>query len=238
VWNLPVLAHELGHHVAATLRHSDPALREDYRPIAIYLSEEADNEASFAHVDRGVALAHVHELFADVYAIYVLGGAYPLNMIALSARPDRFDAATETHPSWSRRVHTMQAAADVLGGFGDVVAAGYRDLAETISGIWRVIAGDGDITGRERAVTAQQAEGMVRVLAKHAFSRARYDMPERVNTIVIDPMQPLVGPAEGVTLADVLNAVWRWRIENWGSAGWLIEDASRRALELCRQMIR
>ena len=238
VWNLPILAHELGHHVAATLRDAKPALREDNRPIAVYLSEEADNDASFANVDRGIALAHLHELFADVYATYVLGAAYPLNMIMLSARPDGFRAATRTHPSWSRRVHTVAAATDVLGTPGHSGAAGYRDLAETISKIWRTIAGDADITVNERAVTEIQASAMVRVLAEHAFPRARYEMPERLHAIVIDPNQAIVDPADDVTLADVLNAAWRWRIANWGSPGWLVERASQRAVELCRRTVR
>jgi hypothetical protein len=235
VWNLPVLAHELGHHVAATLAHTDPALREDYRPVAAYLSEEADNEASFANVDRAVALAHLHELFADVYATYVLGAAYPLNMIMLSASPDVFGASSRSHPSWSRRVHTIRAVADVLG-VGGAGAAGYRDLAGTISTLWREIAGDS--TDTERAVAELQAGAMVGLLVEHAFPRARYDMPERVNEIVIDPDQPFVAPAEGMTFTDVLNAAWRWRIENWGAPGWLIDGASSRALELTQQMIR
>lgn len=237
VWNLPILAHELGHHVAATLPHSDPALHEEDRPVMTYLSEEADDETSFAGVERAVALAHLHELFADVYATYVLGAAYPLNMVTLSASPDGFGASSRTHPSWSRRVHTIRAVADVLG-VGGVGAAGYRDLATTISRIWREIAGTDDSTADERAVAELQAGAMVKLLVEHAFPRARYDMPERVNEIVIEPDQPFVALDDQVTLTDVLNAAWRWRIENWGSPAWLIDGVSRRALELTQQMIR
>lgn len=233
VWNLPILAHELGHHVADTLAHARPELRTVSRPVSEYLSEEADNAQD---VSRGVALAHLHELFADVYATYALGAAYPLNMVALRARPDGFHEHTTSHPSWSRRVHTVAAAARVLGRADRPGAAGYRMLADTIADLWGAATGAAGIAEADRALAENQAQAMVNLLAEHTFPRARYDFPARANRIEIDPLASQLDPPTGVTVTDVLNAAWLWRIDNWDSPSRLIDAASRRALTLCRQV--
>jgi len=61
---------------------------------------------------------------------------------------------------------------------------------------------------------------MVRVLAEHAFPRARYEMPERLHAIVIDPNQAHRRSGRRLlTLADVLNGgVGVGGIANWGFA--------------------
>ncbi|HEV7710786.1 MAG TPA: hypothetical protein VGP16_21525, partial [Asanoa sp.] len=83
VWGLPILVHELGHLVADAL--PEPGDR-NARPVLIHLDREDDRLLG--------------ELFADVFATYALGPAYPCAVMTLRARPDRFDDATPTHPSW------------------------------------------------------------------------------------------------------------------------------------------
>jgi hypothetical protein len=231
VWNLPILAHELGHHVAVTLDPADPAHRGLTRPVAQYVGEESLREGG----DRTVTKAHLRELFADVYALYELGGAYPLNLVVLRARPDAFADHSDTHPSWSRRVHTLVAAARTLGEADHPGAAGFRAVAKTVAELWRTVCGT-DVTEPERDLVRRQAGAMVDLLAEHALPRARYAMPERVMGLVVDPRQPAVAPPPDTTVADVLNAAWRWRAANWTAPGWLVDDANERALCLCREL--
>lgn len=229
VWNLPVLAHELGHHVAANLAESDPRLREESRPVREYLSEEADN----GEKGRKVELAHLHELFADVYATYVLGAAYPLQLLVLAARPG---PGTQTHPAWSRRARTVLAAVEALGLDRHPSAAGFRALSRKLTSFARANFPDASGTAAERALAGLQARAMTGLLAEHAYARARYPMPDRVHGLVIDPREPEQEPVAGTTVADVLNAAWLWRLDRGDGPAWLLDEASRRAISLCQQV--
>lgn len=51
VWGLPILAHELGHHVAVTLADVDPASRGT-QPVLRHLSDEARDEARSTDADQ------------------------------------------------------------------------------------------------------------------------------------------------------------------------------------------
>ncbi|QWF84070.1 hypothetical protein [Amycolatopsis sp. CA-230715] len=229
VWNLPVLAHELGHHVAANLSQSDPRLREESRPVREYLSEEADNSGQ----GRKVGLAHLHELFADVYATYVLGAAYPLQLLVLAARPG---PGTQTHPAWSRRARTVLSAVEALGRDRHPSAAGFRALSRKLASFARANFPDTFGTAAEQALAGLQARAMTGLLAEHAYARARYPMPDRVHSLVIDPREPEQEPVAGTTVADVLNAAWLWRLDRGDGPAWLLDEASRRAISLSRQV--
>ncbi|HVV13436.1 hypothetical protein [Amycolatopsis sp.] len=225
VWNLPVLAHELGHHVAQVLRHSDPQWRAETVPVLDYLRDEADVAES-----RDEELAYLHELFADVYATYVMGPAYPYCFMTLAARPDRVAAPSRTHPSWSRRVWTIEAAFCALGEGHDTAAAGYRALVAEI----RKLAGEAadPLPPEGRELAAMQARAMVQLLAEHALPQARYGIPGRMRGVPVDAREPVELPDPATTVVDVVNAAWRWRMRR-DRENWLADRVSRHALLLC-----
>ncbi|KAA9160254.1 hypothetical protein FPZ12_018080 [Amycolatopsis acidicola] len=223
VWNLPVLAHELGHHVALVLRHSDPRWPPGAVPVLDYLGEEADTAD-----DPERELAYLHELFADVYATYVMGPAYPYCFMTLAARPDRVAAPSRTHPSWGRRVWTIMAAFSALGAGHDTAAAGYRALVGDIRTLANKAAEP--LEPEERVLAASQAAAMVELLAEHALPQARYAIPGRIRAIPIDEERADL-PDPATTIVDVVNAAWRWRRRD--RENWVLDRASRRALRLC-----
>jgi hypothetical protein len=95
VWNLPVVAHEFGHFVAPELE-----TREQVRGAIHPVREALDREGKGSLIQR----AHMEELFADLFATYVLGPAYACTCILL-----RWNAGTaykdrEKHPSIAKRV--------------------------------------------------------------------------------------------------------------------------------------
>ncbi|WP_410592760.1 hypothetical protein [Amycolatopsis sp. lyj-23] len=225
VWKLPVLAHEFGHHVASALSHSDPALRDDFRPVRAHLSELAGTGP-----DRKVRLAHANELFADVYATYVLGAAYPFAMFTLAARPDVPGTTSETHPPWSLRVRTVEATVAVLGEDGQANCDGYSALGRVLATLADTVAANTPCTEEIRG----RAKAMVGLLTTHALPGARYEMPARVQELVHDRF--MTSPAPDVTIADVLNAAWTWRLDHWDCEDWLLGKVSKRALALCREV--
>lgn len=228
VWRLPVLAHEFGHHVATVLSNSDPALRDDFGPVHDYLSRQAGTGQ-----DRKIHLAHLNELFADVYATYVLGAAYPLAMFTLAARPDVPENARQTHPAWSLRVRTVQAAVAVLGQDDHSSADGYRMLSLALTSLADTATANTQLTDDDRELISDQAKRMVDLLSAHALPGARYKMPARMYDLVIDPNANSRPPAPDTTIADVLNAAWLWRLDHWNCDQWLLVSASKRALDLC-----
>ncbi|GAA1965030.1 hypothetical protein [Amycolatopsis minnesotensis] len=229
VWSLPVLAHEFGHHVASTMAHGDPRFRDEWRPVRQYLSEEADSGEG----SREVELAHLNELFADVYATYVLGAAYPLHLLMLAAQPG---PGTDTHPAWSRRVRTVLSTVDALGEDEHPTAAGFRGLSRKLASLTRANFPDAVGTAAEQALAGLQARAMIELLREHAYARARYPMPDRVQSLVIDPREPEREPVAGTTVADVLNAAWLWRLDRGDGPNWLLDEASRRAISLSQQV--
>ncbi|MFL6072811.1 MAG: hypothetical protein ACJ73S_05375 [Mycobacteriales bacterium] len=246
VWGLPIVAHELGHHVAIALVDADPALRAaGAPPVLSYLIGATTAEVA-AGADRTQAKAWLHELFADVYATYALGAAYPLAVLTLRAAPDQYADATPTHPSWRRRVTTMVGALEAMGSAAPdpARARAYRLLVERrVVPVWRLMSGDGIPAGPAAGTARRQAAEMVDLLARHAPDRLRYDPTAPVERLVAlldaaaaDPYrrrgQPPDLPA-GTAVPHVLNAAWRWRVEHWNADRAAIDRVSGAALDCC-----
>lgn len=245
VWGLPILAHELGHHVASALADVDPQARGT-QPILRYLSSAAAEESRAGGDAKQVRL-WMHELFADVYATYALGAAYPLAMLMLRASPDQFADATATHPSWRRRFLTIVGALDALAATAADPAGSMamRLMArEAVVPVWRMLGGEDPSPDEAGGRARRQAGEMVDLLIRHAPTRLRYRTSGPVErlaavlgTVAADPLShtsdaPDLPP--GSEVAHVLNAAWRWRVRNRSAAPADVERVSRAALALCR----
>lgn len=244
VWGLPILVHELGHHVAATLPDANPQLRGT-QPVLGYVSAAADQEAR-AGGDRAQARSWLQELFADVFATFALGAAYPLAVIFLRAVPDQYADATATHPSWRRRVLTMleTLAAMAESAADPSVAMAYRLMAQKrVLPAWRGLVGDEAPDDAAAKLARRQATDMVDLLSRNTPDRLRYRPPPSIERLVAlfedVATHPLHGPEElleppaGTEVAHVLNAAWRCRLAHPASGPDVIDRISRAALHCC-----
>jgi hypothetical protein len=266
IWTLPVLVHEFGHHAAHSLLNADPAIRYLVRPVVSYLAAEAlreqqEDAETLRHQQAAGACAEcsveqeradrskerervsnwLHELFADVFATYALGPAYPVSVIVLRASPDGVDGGTDTHPPWQRRVLTMLAVLHAMSepDVGGDQAARFALFADNVvEPLWRGAGAVVPPDGADRERPARQAREMTRLLAEHALPRLRYPVEGPVEALVEQLSQgsesadtaPL--PA-GTAPAHVVDAAWQWRLRNWEAQEWRRAATSTRALRLC-----
>ena len=117
VWHLPVAAHEFGHVLGPQLQ--DPEWSLPSRDRATPLTDDE---------------AHTHEAFADHYAVYAMGPAFPVACVFL-----KFDATAaqqyhSTHPTAARRVYAMLSMLDCMGGQ-------HADVADVLRVHWRDACG-------------------------------------------------------------------------------------------------
>jgi hypothetical protein len=231
VWQLPVIAHELGHHVAASLADRELA---SIRPVQVWVAKTSQKESDESGVDFRQAGAWLHELFADVFATYALGTAYPLSVMAIRVPYDRVAVVSKTHPPWSRRVATMIAALGAMSRLDvdQTNANTYRESCRWLAARWASLspAQPGLDTTADR-VRADATE-MVELLAKHALPRLCYDVTGPVDRLREELDVPDVPPPPGATPAHILNAAWTWRLGPGGTdAG--DPTVSARALARC-----
>ncbi|MEV6349209.1 hypothetical protein [Actinoplanes sp. NPDC051851] len=215
VWGLPILVHEVGHLVADAL--PGPGDR-NLRPVLDLLAQEAAVDRSTGGRDHDQAYRHAGELFADVFATYALGVAYPLAVITLRARPDRIlDEPSPTHPTWSRRIWTMvaslRAIADRLES--PLEAGAYRhDADRLLACYWSAVSGDEPPDGSMERAAARQAAAFVDQLDRNAPPRLRYDAAANHDALIGDL---LTGRATTATPVEVIGAIWRWRVVHGGT---------------------
>lgn len=230
VWRLPILVHELGHHIAHNLRDADFAAFNQF-PVSRYLKYAASP-----------AFEHRHELFADVFATYVLGGAYPTCAIIQQARLDQgFHDHDVTHPSWPARVHTMLSALRAMSRIesADQTAGAFAVMADQdIAPMWAALIAD--YSDRSTAPTHEDlqtlqklSEELISLLVEHAPARLRFQLgPAYELYESLTSRQPVAAP-DGTTIAQVLDAAWRWRAHNIAADETTLTLVSDNALRWC-----
>jgi hypothetical protein len=140
IWNLPVMAHEFGHIVALDtvefLKFHDSKVRyvDGARPEA--LSVYAGSDATKWLSNRSY---HLHELFADIFAVVVAGPAFVCSAVLQQFNPADAYVDRGTHPSHDERVKVML---DILGRLNQVAQRDpydkgpYAEIIERLAGIW------------------------------------------------------------------------------------------------------
>jgi hypothetical protein len=226
VWALALAAHEFGHLVAQDLLE----LRPDGSYEQLVATEINASEFS---------VAHARELFADVFATYVLGPAYPATAMLLRFNPADAGAPDErsTHPSDLKRAHVMIHALRSLSA----MHAGHRpydQVASMIEGAWHdaVRAAGGE------SLVVPDVAGDLDYLVDHVFlpllraklAAARYRTWPAANGLA--RAWGTGAPAgAGLRCADVLNAAWIGRLTRGRDRG-EIDAIGADAFELLTRM--
>jgi hypothetical protein len=227
-WQLPVIAHEIGHHVAARLEDGQVA---GVRPVQVWLAKQSGMQSMETGADFQQVNRWLHELFADVFATYAIGAGYPLSVMAIRVDYGRVGEAADSHPPWSRRVAMMIAVLESMShlNVGQTTADTYRENSRWLADRWSSLTDEPP--GPEPGVQAV-ADGMVGLLAKHALPRLSYDITGPVDRLRADLEKPGIPPPPGATPAHVLNAAWAWRLRNPEADDTIV---SARVLTRCAQ---
>ena len=103
VWNLPLLAHEFGHITVS----NTPGFRELFASELSTLSDGHPQAAAWTAEQRQAYLAaraaHLHEFFADAYAVFTQGPAFVFAALYLNFNPAQAYASRTGHPSHAER---------------------------------------------------------------------------------------------------------------------------------------
>lgn len=216
VWDLPVVAHEVGHHVVDTLESADERNR-GARTLAQHVAETRDDHPRWTH-----------EYAADVYATYVLGAAYPVACLTLRAGTD--PRGTATHPPWAQRAELMAATLEAVSrSTGDGGAAVVAD--ELVRPLWRRLPDAGDVGAADRARLRVLADDVVGLLATHAPA-SRFDDATRAVALVDDLGQG-APPPDDLPVRTVVDVAWRWRRRHWDADGARLRQVEATVLDWC-----
>ncbi|RZI53852.1 MAG: hypothetical protein EOP16_00435 [Pseudonocardia sp.] len=219
VWRLPILVHELGHHVAYALWNRNPQVEK--RPVLQLLNGEP----------------RLHELFADTFATYTLGVAYPISVIALNASTDPLsDTQSATHPSWRDRIETTIAALRAISQLPEATLedAAFDIMGDLVQELWKSVGGH---PSDRQAELADRAADMVILLDLYA-PRARYGLRGPTDALIERLQHPgACMPKGDITIAHVINAAWRWRLYNLDAGLHQLATVSDNALRWCTNAI-
>jgi hypothetical protein len=234
IWNLPVAVHEFGHYVGPRI---ELTVTEDRRTRTRYPFQELlDREG-----DRGLKWWYfAHEQFADVFATYVAGPAYPCACVFA-----RFDPGTAhddrgpRHPSSAKRVELMLRTLRQMNG-ATTLTADYGGVLEQLREGWR-----DDLHAAEQPTELDPeatreldrafpelyrlVDDHLRVLRYGGMNRAE----ELKNALSVD-RPPLTADT---SIADVLNAAWLRRIDQWDEGPELVRDVGAAATMLSRRIL-
>ena len=217
VWQLPVVAHELGHFVG-------PALVEDVgrrseHPLDRLFAERGDgSEASWSWLQ---------ELFADAFATHLVGPAYAFTMAMVAFDPLTALVPTGTHPAPQHRIELMAAMLEAAEDDGARWAA--AQLRERWDGLLSSAEGT---EGRAPLGPSVFAEPLVRLVLDHLVV-SRWDAwkeAERVASLL--GSEGRWPPAESPSIAALLNGAWRARFASTSRAN--IDQVGHRALAWAR----
>jgi hypothetical protein len=107
IWQVPVMAHELGHFAATRIRDETGAT-----PVIAAIAEQSGKGLQTLQPSDAAAIGamregFLHELFADTFATYVLGPAFACCCLLLALNPAV--GAGRHHPSSSVRARAVLA---------------------------------------------------------------------------------------------------------------------------------
>jgi hypothetical protein len=225
VWNLPVAAHELGHYAVRRINDDagDFPFQKKFREVE----------------DDATQTAHLHELLADLFAVYILGPAYPCACILwrFSPKDETAQADGERHPSHAKRIHFML---QTLGAMNKAGMHPYTGLIKTLTELWQrswQSAKQSVELDAPEAARLNILQSKLYDLFEKNFSTARFARWAQANTLsrqmaTNETAEQLLG--KGITLTDVVNAAWLWRMRQEDADSRQLRQVSDKALTMCR----
>jgi hypothetical protein len=243
IWNLPLAAHELGHYIGPlieTENHEGP-VRLSSKPFQEMLNAAYGGSNS-------AAWSYLHEQFADIFATYTLGPAYPFTCIMSRfnpafADPDEVEQpAPPRHPAPAQRVYLMLGTLRRLDQAADLRSPHpYTAVTDYLEEAWQDLVSEAG--GRISLDAASQAAldkclgELLPVVDRH-LKLMRYDGFVRAKALASE-LRPAKGPPRvpaEAGIADVLNAAWVCRVDSNGDRD-TVRSAADRAEEACRTII-
>jgi hypothetical protein len=218
IWQLPLVAHELGHFVAPVLV-TDQGLRSGNPLTELGRTLGDDSPQSWAQLE---------ELFADAFATRLLGPAYGYACVLAAFDPLLAEVPSPTHPAAQQRVDIITAMLERTR------VDPMPWLAGRIREIWAdLVKASGGQEGRTPVGTSPFAGALVDLLddflpisAYTGWSRAEQIAARFLGEGAADVVRP--------SLADVLNGAWQARL-NAATQG-AVDDVAVQAEKLCRAM--
>lgn len=222
LWDLPAVAHELGHFVG-------PLLAQEHGRRLEHPLETLSDELGSGDVQ---AWTWLRELFADVFAAYLIGPAYGFTSVVLGFDPLRAYLADRTHPHPALRVEAIAGTLRALKG------ADMEWAADEVKRIWTDLVqasevepsdGAGDKLDHWIPRLVQLLTASLPVSGYPGWVEARL-----LSTRLGGDDGAVFGP--GTTLADVLNAAWLARLA--APARSSVDRIEERAKAACQGLIR
>lgn len=217
IWQLALVAHELGHFVGPALVADRGLVTES--PLLDLYERIGDGSAE--------SLAWLEELFADAFATRMVGPAYGLTCVFGGFDPLLAELSTPSHPAPQQRVGVVTAMLERAGNEKMDWAAKW--LGELWADL--VAAGEG-AEGRVPVGASPYRDSLVD-LVDDLLPISAYDGWGRA----ADLSTALLGKGpqpENIGLADVLNAAWQARLQT--SSPSVVDDIGRKAITLCEQL--
>lgn len=232
IWHLPVAAHEFGHFVAHDLMRQD-IFGDSFRKLL--KREEAKGEP---HV------RFLHEFFADVFATYTTGPAYPCTCIALRFDPGTSQQDSRTHPSDARRVHLLLRTLRAMDEISGSAIRPYHETVNELARLWERNLRENmqftEIYPEAKAELDATFEELFKVMVAELREEARYGGWLRAQALASQwrvETADVPEPGESDNLIDVVNAAWLWRLYNHGADELALGRVGEKALKVCEKIV-
>jgi hypothetical protein len=220
IWPLPIVAHELGHFVG-------PALVDEIGPYSVHPLDQMFRELA---QNAEASWAWLQELFADAFAVHVLGPAYAFTAAMVVLDPLLAFLASATHPAPQQRIELMGAVLEARGDAqGTWAAAEVRDC-------WNALVRSSEgAQGREPVSASPFSEPIVGLLREH-LAVSEWDEAEPAELVAryLEDKADAI-PPERASVAAILNGAWRARLRAASRAA--VDTIGHRALTMARNSL-
>jgi hypothetical protein len=207
VWNLPIAVHEFGHFVGRKTEVIHAGLGKFRFPLQEILAREQRSGDE-------KEIRHLHEHFADVFAVYTIGPAYACACVLTRFDPISAWNESTNHPAAVKRVQIILQALTKSRSQNSFDP--YEGIIEELQKSWE----DGlVITGRQPQFSKELSDSLGRRaqllidLLKQNYSSARYSSWPRAVELskALEARQiPDVKPDDSII--DIVNAGWLSRL--------------------------
>jgi hypothetical protein len=267
IWDLPLIAHELGRVSIAILSGKEKAEdNEELRFLTAFISEQerflidkfrnSTSEAKPSEVEQWHkwAASRVRKLAADAFATYTMGPAYACSAIYLRLNPT-LKPSGDT-PSDAERARVVLNMLEWMNSRASPTNQPYAWVIDRLCKAWQSVLQQSN----ENCELSASEEEYIRVFT-HSF--AENVCPQRLTRRAIYPSEswnnvstwsthwrsqqkdgiqftiPEATEAKihDVKIRDVLNAVWSYRLEAEDFSEFVRNDLNRVGKELCGSII-